>query len=205
MHGPLRPAIRPPACSVEPSALRREKFMNLITMRPSPRRQRARLAALGAAALAAMLSATALLSAASAQTTNPYPRSDRAPRSEAFQAVYIQVANLESMLTYYKALGYTEQFRDETKTQYRAGIDVASNKQGPHLLFLQNKDGTNFAQGKLNRFAFYVADLDAMLKRVGAAGGKVIRGPIDLKEHGVKVAFTQDPEGNTLEFLEITR
>ena len=50
---------------------------------------------------------------------------------------------------------------------------------------------------------FITADLAALVKRVLAAGGKVLEQPHDMPEHGVRVAFVTDPEGHMAEVVQL--
>ena len=52
-------------------------------------------------------------------------------------------------------------------------------------------------------FGFTVADVDATITAVLAAGGTLHRPVRHLAEHGIKVAFVKDPEGHMLELVEL--
>ena len=49
--------------------------------------------------------------------------------------------------------------------------------------------------------AFRVADVDATLKTVEAAGGRILRWGQDRPEHGVRAAVVSDPEGHIIEVV----
>lgn len=50
---------------------------------------------------------------------------------------------------------------------------------------------------------FITQDLDALLQRVRAAGGKVTQEACTMPELGVKVGFATDPEGRLLELVQM--
>jgi len=50
---------------------------------------------------------------------------------------------------------------------------------------------------------FETDDVDAFVKRVVAAGGAVMEDAHDMPEHGVRVAFVRDLEGNLIEVVEL--
>ncbi|MCT9108681.1 hypothetical protein N4G69_24165 [Streptomyces mirabilis] len=47
----------------------------------------------------------------------------------------------------------------------------------------------------------YVVDLDGIIERGVACGGRVQRGPVDVGS-GVRVAVLQDPDGNAIEVVD---
>jgi predicted enzyme related to lactoylglutathione lyase len=52
-------------------------------------------------------------------------------------------------------------------------------------------------------FVFQTADIDALVGRVAAAGGKVTRAPTDGKATaGVRIAFVSDPDGARIEVIQ---
>src|SRR5437763_10716206 len=53
--------------------------------------------------------------------------------------------------------------------------------------------------------ALIVDDLDALLERIGASGGRAARKPQTLKtgpDDGKRVIYVRDPEGTTIEFMQ---
>jgi catechol 2,3-dioxygenase-like lactoylglutathione lyase family enzyme len=50
---------------------------------------------------------------------------------------------------------------------------------------------------------FITADVAALVKRVRAAGGRVLEEPRDMPEHGVRVTFVTDPEGHLAEVVQM--
>jgi lactoylglutathione lyase len=47
-----------------------------------------------------------------------------------------------------------------------------------------------------------VADVAASVEAAVAAGGAVVVPPVDVPEHGLRLAFVTDPEGHTLELVQ---
>lgn len=47
-----------------------------------------------------------------------------------------------------------------------------------------------------------VSNVDAVIAAAVAAGGAVVTPPVDLPDHGVKIAYIGDPEGHLLELLQ---
>lgn len=52
---------------------------------------------------------------------------------------------------------------------------------------------------------FITEDLDALVERVAANGGKALSAIKSMPEHGVRVVFTTDPEGRLSENVELIR
>ena len=50
---------------------------------------------------------------------------------------------------------------------------------------------------------FQTRDVDALVTRIVAAGGSVVQAPKDAPAHGVRVAFTMDPDGRLLELVQM--
>lgn len=49
---------------------------------------------------------------------------------------------------------------------------------------------------------FMVEDIVTSVARVEAANGKTMLAPFAVPEHGLHIAFVQDPEGHTIELLQ---
>jgi lactoylglutathione lyase len=49
---------------------------------------------------------------------------------------------------------------------------------------------------------FMVENVAASVARVEAAKGKTTLAPLTLPEHGLQIAYVQDPEGHTIELLQ---
>jgi lactoylglutathione lyase len=126
-------------------------------------------------------------------------------RGTQFGFLAVNVADLAKSLAFYEGmLGLTEQFHNETATQVEVGLDFPGNPVGPHLLLVSTKghQGAYTAGGTFNRFSLYVTGIEALCRRITAAGGEVTRPPVDNKAFKVKVAFAKDPDGNSVELLE---
>jgi predicted enzyme related to lactoylglutathione lyase len=50
---------------------------------------------------------------------------------------------------------------------------------------------------------FVTSDVDAVVARAPAAGGKVIQPPRDQPEHGVRVGFIADVDGRLIEVVQV--
>ena len=50
---------------------------------------------------------------------------------------------------------------------------------------------------------FQTKDVAALVAKVVAAGGSVVEAPREDPEHGVRVAFTKDPDGRLMELVDL--
>lgn len=50
---------------------------------------------------------------------------------------------------------------------------------------------------------FQTDDVEAFVERAVAAGGALVEAPHDNPEHGVRVGFVSDPEGNLIEVVQL--
>jgi len=58
-----------------------------------------------------------------------------------------------------------------------------------------------YALGGLRYLTLYVDDLDGVVTRATALGGRVLHGPSDLGD-GARIVVLEDPDGNPLEVVE---
>lgn len=123
-----------------------------------------------------------------------------------FAFVALKVKDMPAAQHFYETqLGLTEQFRNDTAKQLELGLDFPSGGAvGSRLLLILDKDhkGPLAAGERLSRIAFYVADVDATCQRLKAADPKIGCQPVNNATFKVKVAFTQDPDGNRVELLQ---
>lgn len=153
-------------------------------------------------ALLALLLSSIAVPALAEPTINTAPESEPANR---FGFFAIQVQDLEKSLAFYQAgLGLVVMFRDDTPKQLRANIDFPDSKVGAHLLLLQDRVKRPIIQkdGVLDRFAFFVKDIQAMHQRLVAAGATVTSAPRQHPYVKVMIAFYKDPDGNNLELMQ---
>lgn len=50
---------------------------------------------------------------------------------------------------------------------------------------------------------FITADIEALIERATAAGGKVVEAPTHRPDHNVTVGFVADPEGRLIEIVQL--
>lgn len=74
--------------------------------------------------------------------------------------------------------------------------------------FIATREGLGLTAGdpgaprQLDHLAFEVTNVDAMYKKLKAAGAEFPRGPVGPGPYG-KAIYTKDPDGNTLELFEV--
>jgi catechol 2,3-dioxygenase-like lactoylglutathione lyase family enzyme len=127
----------------------------------------------------------------------------------------ISVADFEGMTEWYKtAFGLTEDLADRLDIP-EAGIRGAllMGPNGFRLEILSREGSVRRSGGHPNptaavldqgylHWGFLVADLDAALARLEAAGAKVTHAKDELPSHNVLFAIFEDPEGNMIEIIE---
>lgn len=118
----------------------------------------------------------------------------------------IIVSDLTAMERFYcDALGLSVKTRIEVdKPGYalRETVLVVGDDDGGTLLNLvQYLDRPYPAPGEAT-IGLSVSDMDAVIAAAVAAGGTVVTPPVELPDHGLKIAYVGDPEGHLLELLQ---
>ena len=91
------------------------------------------------------------------------------------------------------AIGATPINDHETIVNFRSGVAINVVKAAPDFVA---------GEGALG-FVFQTTDIDALLARVPAAGGTIMRPASDGKATGgVRVAFVRDPDGARIEVIQ---
>ena len=126
----------------------------------------------------------------------------------AFHATKLVVADVAAAETFYKALGMTVVSRNtggEDEVSQEQSWLCATGAEGEHMLiltrFLECPTPTPPVYPAEIWLCFQVADVDATLARVEAAGGRVRRAGEDRPEHGVRAAVVEDHEGHVIEIV----
>jgi predicted enzyme related to lactoylglutathione lyase len=113
----------------------------------------------------------------------------------------------EAMAAYYAAvygLGVVQRVAGDSDGQpFREVILAPGGDWTKGTLVMFNFTGRHAPRDQQVILGFTVDDLDALVARVEANGGKLV-GPIrDEAEHGVRVVFTTDPEGALCENVQM--
>lgn len=118
--------------------------------------------------------------------------------------VALNVADINRTAEFYRALGFTEDFRRDIGSGTMIGLLApAETMLGPHLLLTANADRKEpLVKGSVfSRVAWAVRNVAAMCQKAMAASGKPCT-PNDNKTNRSIVAISEDPEGNRVEFVE---
>ena len=112
-------------------------------------------------------------------------------------AVGIRVTDIARSVRFYRegmgATKATQLTPRETSVSFPSGITIN---------LVQASPGAVTGEGAVG-FIFQTSDIDALAKRVAAAGGTVARAPSDGKATGgVRVAFVRDPDGARIEVIQ---
>jgi len=124
-----------------------------------------------------------------------------------FAFTKIIVADLAAMERFYcDSLGLTVQTRinvDKPGWALRETVLIVGDPGGTHLNLVQYLDKPCPAPGEAV-VGLAVDDIDAVIDTMAAAGGTIVLAPVDLPDHGVKIAYVADPENHLLELLQRT-
>ena len=111
------------------------------------------------------------------------------------------VADLDVSLTFYRDVLEIKQNMERPNFPFEgAWLDLNAQGQQLHLMKLPNpdsKDGRPEHGGKDKHIALVVENLDAVAKKLDAAGVEISR-----SKSGRAALFCRDPDGNALEFSE---
>lgn len=129
--------------------------------------------------------------------------------SARFTFTKVIVDDLEKPAAFYKTvLGMREMFRVSDFVTPEMPIEeimlsASGDMQAEPPLVLFKFIGKPAPKDSDCILGFTVADVDAVVARAVAAGGKVVRAPKDQPEHGVRVAFVTDIDGRLLEVVQM--
>jgi len=124
-----------------------------------------------------------------------------------FSFTKLVVHDLEAMTTFYERVYGLKRF-DRVKAEVGSdpideimlGVDSA---HGPGSIVLLQWLGQDAPMPGAVILGFITDDLEALVERTKAEKG-TIHAPIrESPEHGVRVAFTKDPEGNLAEIVQL--
>ena len=112
--------------------------------------------------------------------------------------------NLDQALAFYRVLGLELSRRTElTKARATlAFIEPAEHNFAIELVYNWGKDDAYEGGARFGHFAFEVEDIDGLLPRLTAAGGRVSREPFLLEGTGPRIAFVADPDDNAVELIQ---
>ena len=124
-----------------------------------------------------------------------------APR---FHFTKIRVADLDKEFAFYSAaFNRIEKYRVTTGEGVEALDEIimtTPDGDEPSLVLLHYPNQPVPTPGSVV-IGFSVADVDATTEAAARAGGTVVTAPHDMPEHGIRVAFVQDPEGHLVELF----
>ena len=123
-----------------------------------------------------------------------------------FSCTKLVVADLEKACTFYRSVfGLTEQNRVNAAIEGRPISEIMFHPTAPNgatFVLLAYTDTVAPALSE-SILLFITPDLAGLLEKARAAGGKVVDEMRDMPEHGVKVAFVRDIEGNLIEVVQL--
>ena len=114
-----------------------------------------------------------------------------------FSFVTVQVADMAASLAFYRDLLGMEVSR---RFSPGPGMDIVFLSQGGMQLELICREGEKKEAGDNFSLGFAVADLDAEIARLTAAGMDC--GPAVQPAPGTRMSFCNDPDGNAVELIE---
>lgn len=121
-----------------------------------------------------------------------------------FVHVATRTKDLERAIRFYERLGMHCARRREL-TQGRATLAFMEPEEGNfaiELVYNWGKDDAYAGGERFGHFAFVTDDIEAILPAIEQLGGKVTRQPYMLEGTGPRLAFVEDPDGNSIELIE---
>jgi lactoylglutathione lyase len=121
-----------------------------------------------------------------------------------FVHVATRTKDLDAALAFYEALGL-KLSRTLELTKGKATLAYVEPPEGNfaiELVYNWGKDDPYDGGDRFGHFACEVQDIDALVPRLTAAGGAVIRKPYLLEGSGPRIAFVADPDGNWIELIQ---
>ena len=121
-----------------------------------------------------------------------------------FVHVATRTRDLESAIKFYEQLGLHEARRSEL-TKGKATLvfmEPEARNFAIELVYNWGKDDAYAAGERFGHFAFETGDIDAVLPVLELFGGRVTRQPFHLEGSGTRIAFVDDPDGNSVELIQ---
>ncbi len=121
-----------------------------------------------------------------------------------FVHVATRTKDLEGAIKFYEQLGLTEKKRSEL-TKGKATLVFMEPEAGNfavELVYNWGKDDDYPGGERFGHFAFETEDIDAVLPVLELFGGRVTRRPYLLEGTGPRLAFVDDPDGNSIELIQ---
>ena len=121
-----------------------------------------------------------------------------------FVHVATRTRDLEGAIKFYEQLGLTEKRRSEL-TKGKATLVFMAPEAGNfaiELVYNWGKDDAYAGGERFGHFAFETEDIDAVLPALELFGGVVTRRPFMLEGDGPRLAFIDDPDGNSIELIQ---
>jgi len=121
-----------------------------------------------------------------------------------FVHVATRTRDLETAIKFYEQLGLHEARRSEL-TKGKATLVFMEAEAGNfaiELVYNWGKDDAYAGGDRFGHFAFETADIDAVLPVLELFGGRVTRQPFHLEGSGTRIAFVDDPDGNSVELIQ---
>ncbi|WP_051209763.1 VOC family protein [Sphingobium quisquiliarum] len=123
----------------------------------------------------------------------------------AFALAKFKVADLEGLEQFYtRALGFVVTARvDEGEDLHEIHELIFALPDAPPQFALVQYPNQPTPQPGEAIVALMVDDLEATLSRVEAHGGRRLTDVIPVPDHNMKLAYVADPEGHTLELMQM--
>ncbi len=121
-----------------------------------------------------------------------------------FVHVATRTRDTGAAVAFYGALGM-KVTRTSELTKGKATLTFLEPSEGNfaiELVYNWGKDDGYDGGTRFGHFAFEVPDMDAVLPAILEAGGSVQREPFLLEGSGPRIAFVEDPDGNSVELIQ---
>ncbi len=121
-----------------------------------------------------------------------------------FVHVATRTKDLEAAIKFYEQLGLRPSRRVEL-TKGKATLVFMEPEAGNfaiELVYNWGKDDAYPGGERFGHFAFETEDIDEVLPVLELLGGKVMRRPFLLEGEGPRLAFVEDPDGNSIELIQ---
>jgi len=121
-----------------------------------------------------------------------------------FVHVATRTKDLERAVKFYEQLGLTEKKRSELTKGKATLVFMApeADNFAIELVYNWGKDDDYPGGERFGHFAFETEDIDAVLPALELFGGRVTRQPYLLEGTGPRLAFVDDPDGNSIELIQ---
>jgi lactoylglutathione lyase len=110
----------------------------------------------------------------------------------------MRVSDLEASMEFYCDLLGCEVAREDVNDEGVRNVHIGWDG-GRDFQFKYDPDGGPVTPSGIHHFAVYVDDVDAITDQLPA--DRLTRGPEDIEELGVRIAFITDPDGYVVELM----